>query len=391
MKRVLRSLAHLRVLVLWWAADDQMLNIVGETCHFLEALDVWRSVAVTDLGIKMLLSAENEDNAGCHQTLMRLGVKETSCTHLGCMAAILRCRKLEVLNFSHTTVVKEFFSEIRSLDKDERTYSLKSLFLPVTNGTDFRQVIKAFPELEDLRLWTSVPQLRDIDVMASDLPKLQSLLLGGLHSSRILSDLVQSIGSQLTTLKVETVLTVIPLQIIGRNCPGLVELQIINGRVAIRDHLCEAESFFSELKLLYLFLVQYVMIDDDEENNTASEDEGAPISALHCLLRHARGLEAFQATGCADFDDDSLKYAMMTNPLSRLRRFIMTDTALQQDPTGTSLTLTSSSVLRLFEACPNLQCVGDLRHWNISPAERRRIAKQIQCKTGVKWISTASH
>ena len=69
----------------------------------------------------------------------------------------------------------------------------------------------------------------------------------------------------------------------------------------------------------------------------------------------------------------------------------MTDTTLQQDPTGTALTLTSTSVLKLFDFCPNLQCVGDLRHWNISPAERRRLTKDIYAKTGVKWISTASH
>ena len=56
MKRVLRSLTNLRVLTLWWAADDAMLNIVGSVCGRLEALDLWRSAAVTDLGVRMLLS-----------------------------------------------------------------------------------------------------------------------------------------------------------------------------------------------------------------------------------------------------------------------------------------------------------------------------------------------
>jgi hypothetical protein len=40
------------------------------------------------------------------------------------------------------------------------SYSLKTLFLPVADGADFQDVIRAFPNLEDLRLWTSVPQLR---------------------------------------------------------------------------------------------------------------------------------------------------------------------------------------------------------------------------------------
>lgn len=42
MKRVLRRLSHVKTLVLWWAGDDQMLNIIGDTCHSLEALDLWR-------------------------------------------------------------------------------------------------------------------------------------------------------------------------------------------------------------------------------------------------------------------------------------------------------------------------------------------------------------
>ena len=44
----------------------------------------------------------------------------------------------------------------------------------------------------------------------TDFPHLHSLMLGGLQSNRILTDLVEIWGHQLTTLKLETVLTVIP-------------------------------------------------------------------------------------------------------------------------------------------------------------------------------------
>ena len=182
MKRILRGLTRLRVLALWWAADDAMLNIVGSTCEQLESLDVWRSSAVTDLGLKMLLTSD--DNLGGYSslcsTLKRLGIKETSVSHLGCVIALIRCINLEVLNFSHTSVVKEFFQEIRLLDQQvqavrqqvqghrvedydvpsNRTYALKSLFMPITNGNLFKDAIRSFPNLEDLRLWTAVTQLR---------------------------------------------------------------------------------------------------------------------------------------------------------------------------------------------------------------------------------------
>ena len=183
MNRILRRLNHLRVLVLWWGCDDAMLNIVGSTCEQLESLDVWRSSAVTDLGLKMLLTSD--DNLGGYSslcsTLKRLGIKETSVSHLGCVIALIRCINLEVLNFSHTSVVKEFFQEIRLLDQQvqavrqqvqghrvdddddvpsNRTYALKSLFMPITNGNLFKDAIRSFPNLEDLRLWTAVTQLR---------------------------------------------------------------------------------------------------------------------------------------------------------------------------------------------------------------------------------------
>ena len=45
--------------MLWWICDDQLLNIIGTSCQFLESLDAWRSTAVTDLGIKMMLSSDD--------------------------------------------------------------------------------------------------------------------------------------------------------------------------------------------------------------------------------------------------------------------------------------------------------------------------------------------
>lgn len=113
----------------------------------------------------MLFSSDDHESGGVSKvcrSLVRLGVKETSVTHLGCLIAIIRCKNLEVLNFSHTAIVKEFFNEVRNLYvQDGRTsFSLKTLFFPVANGSQFHDVIRAFPKLEDLRLWTSVPQIR---------------------------------------------------------------------------------------------------------------------------------------------------------------------------------------------------------------------------------------
>ena len=244
----------------------------------------------------------------------------------------------------------------------------------------------------------------------TDFPHLHSLMLGGLHSNRILSDLVDVWGHQLTTLKLETVLTVIPLHTIGESCGSLVELQIINARLSIeRNHNCSKDHFFPNLKLVYFFLINYVVnLDLQDDNN-----KQYPTSALHCILRHAQKLEGIQATGTSSFTDKCLFDIIQSNSLRNLRRFILTDAAVQHhqgtngppildgignqgalqrpqdnninenavqngEMNSTAPKLTARSVICLFETCPHLQCTGDLRHWAISAQERRHIFKLLQ-------------
>ncbi|TRY70234.1 hypothetical protein TCAL_04848 [Tigriopus californicus] len=393
MKRVLRRLTNLKSLVLWWACDDTMLNIIGANCDVLESLDVWRSSSVTDLGLKMLLSSDQTRDGSsvlCH-SLKSLGVKETSVTHIGCVIAIIRCKHLEFLNFSHTTVVKDFFLELRKLDEsssphEARTYALKSLFVPITHGVVFRECIHAFPNLEDLQLWTPASQIRDFT--ANDFPKLTSLLFGGLHSARLLERLVEVVGTKLTTLKIESVLTDIPLNTIGQCCQNLVQLQVVNGRLSVGEHICsQAEPwFFANLKLLYFFLVHYV--HNDMDSNPAY-----PQAALHCILSHTRQIEAVTATGCASFDDESLKGVLAANPMTMLKRFTMTGISYLETPEA-PLPLTSISVIRLYNQCQQLKCMGDLKHWSVPPAERKQLSKKIQSNShsnnGNKRISFSS-
>ena len=166
-----RGLYNLRMLVLWKVADDAMLAIIGATCLHLESLDVWRSTGVSDMGLKFLLSFGAEElpwdeevklsKSKLCKSLRRISIKETSCTHIGSVFLIVHCGNLEILDFSHGVVVKEFLVVIRDLYlKNKKTFSLKTLFLPVTSQEILHDVVHAFPLLEDLRLWTSMTQIR---------------------------------------------------------------------------------------------------------------------------------------------------------------------------------------------------------------------------------------
>ena len=75
-KRVLRGFRNLQSLVLWRACDDAMLQIIGLTCHQLESIDLWKSINVTDQGVRMLLGLDAELRT-CHcASLKKVMIKE---------------------------------------------------------------------------------------------------------------------------------------------------------------------------------------------------------------------------------------------------------------------------------------------------------------------------
>ena len=57
------------------ACDNAMLQILGATCRNLEHLDIWKSTAVTDSGVAMLLGLEAERPFRVCSTLRKVRTK----------------------------------------------------------------------------------------------------------------------------------------------------------------------------------------------------------------------------------------------------------------------------------------------------------------------------
>ena len=105
--------------------------------------------------------------------------------------------------------------------------------------------------------------------------------------------------------------------------------------------------------------------------------------------------------------DHCLEECLSINPLTNLKRFILTDACNSQTvnngdannfnsighPT-TRITdesrpnLSSISILRLFGQCSKLRCVGDLRHWCLFQDEKKDedICKKIAAIHGGHWL-----
>ena len=103
---------------------------------------------------------------------------------------------METLEFSHGSFIKEFLDNIeQSYVRTHRTFALQYLFFPVLSPDSMYNIIKSFPRLVELSLWTSLSSLAVIK--ATDLPDLRTLKVGGLNYSSILSDLSSVLGRQL--------------------------------------------------------------------------------------------------------------------------------------------------------------------------------------------------
>ena len=167
-KRVLRGFMHLRSLVLWKAADDAMLQILGLTCRSLESIDLWKSVSVTDLGIRHFLGVDAQTNTRLCKTLNTVMIRDTGVTDEGAYSLLLHCPRLETLEFSHGSFIKQFLDRIEeSYVRTHRTFPLRSMFLPVLSEEAMYNVVCSFPHLEELSLWTSLrhlPTLKQSDL-----------------------------------------------------------------------------------------------------------------------------------------------------------------------------------------------------------------------------------
>merc|ERR1712106_1080259 len=384
-KRVLRGFMNLKTLVLWKAADDAMLQIIGITCKSLESIDLWKSIKVTDLGIRMLLSLDAQNNTRLCKLLEKVMIKDTSVTNIGAFDFLLHCPNIETLEFAHGSFMQQFLDTIeQSYARTLRTFALKSLFFPVLSSDSMHNVIKSFPKLEELSLWTSLSSLAEIK--QSDVPEVRTLKVGGLNYSSILSDLTSVIGRQLTALKIETVHFDINIDDIGQHCPNLEELSIINARLSVTQST-EKQPFskahrFSKLRKVYFFLVAYLPSPiphpnqgpNSVNNPTGVQHPATGYTALHTLLQSGLQLETVQVTGTPALTDSCLEAILVKNPLDQLRRLVISNPHSQEEMAV--VPLTTRSVLVLHRSCPHLQCLGDHRHWAVTPAQRGNITRQ---------------
>lgn len=381
LKRVLRGFRSLRSLILWKACDDAMLQIIGVTCKQLESIDIWKSTNATDSGIRMFLGLDAERPFKVCSSLKKVAIKDTSVTDIGAFNLMIHCENLESLEFSQDCFLQQLLWRIsENYIRTKTVFNLKTLFLQVNKPCMMLNVVKSLPRLEELTVWTSLEHVRDVE--SHELENVLSLKLGGLNHSSFMQDMCSLIGSQLTSLKIETVHFDVDISLIGKQCPNIEDLNVINARIKVNKNSDEQSQTFSRLKLLYFFLVQYLIepVHTYRPPISPTSPTGVPIpstghTALHTLLLNGTNLESVQVSGSPALTDSCVDSILTRNPLSKLKRLVISH-PLSID--HLVVPLTSRSVVRIHKSCPGLQCLGDLKHWAVTPAQRRKLSRNVQ-------------
>jgi len=377
LKSVLTSVKNLRTLSIWKVCDDAMLEIIGLTCHHLSFLDIWKSSNVSDTGIRLLLGLDGEKPSRLCSSLKSVEIKDTSVTDKGAFQLMIHCQWMEVLEYSKNQFLHQLLVRIaKNLQMNETTFPLKSIFLKSSDIDILFGVIKSLPYLEELTVWTSAERL---PLIKKDLlSNLYCLKMGGLSHESFLKDFMFLLGDKITTLKLETIHFDININLVGETCKCLEDFSVINSRVSVLQCKVDKEPFH-KLKNLYFFLVNYV-IKSQEQRTLGPPAPGvvnkpsSGFTALHFLLTKGANLQFLQVTGSPAFTDTCLEQILKKNTLTKLQRFVISHPiGLESGKLVVPLTL--RSVTRLRDSCPLLQCIGDLKHWAVTPAQRRKLSQ----------------
>jgi len=366
LKRVLRGFRQLRSLILWRVCDDAMLQILGVTCHHLLEVDIWKSTAATDAGVRMFLGLDAERPFRVCSSIKRVAIKDTSITDYGAFNLMIHCDNLESLEYSQDSFLQQLLWRIsQNYALTKTVFHLKSLFLTVNKPSMLVNLVRSLPRLEDLTIWSSLRHVEDVE--AEDLSNLASLKLAGLEHYSFLADSLRVAGEMLSKLCLESIQFDVDPGLVGAACPNLAQLSVINARVSLGrgGRGPGAQPLFPRLAQLYLYLVQYL---PSINMNTRSVTTG-----LHLLLSQAPRLTSVQCPGSSLLTDQDLLAILDTGALGRLTKLVISQPISVDHRT---VPLSQHAVVALHKACPGLSLLGDLKHWDISPPLRRKLIKR---------------
>ena len=248
-------------------------------------------------------------------------------------------------------------------------WKLQILYLPLLSkvSPSFHQsiqwphFIRAFPDLKKITVRMDRSYDERVTRIRSNSTRVSNLREMSLQGCNIEHLTPIIMGTNLQYLTLSDVSSQLQLKVIASYCPSLQTLQVIRSSLILQ----EVEAFdisFPHLKKVYFFSVN------------------CQSSPLLNILSVAPQLEDVQANVPTDLTDDAIIKMLNNSRLLQLKRLVFTACLCpnRHENNQSQSCLTVSSVLQLFDDCPTLQCLGDLRIWRLSSEDHVQVSYKLK-------------
>ncbi|XP_017477209.1 PREDICTED: uncharacterized protein LOC108367135 isoform X1 [Rhagoletis zephyria] len=322
---IVRKCKHLTKLFVPYIANDDLLEVIGKNCRQLQVLDISGETDITEIGVEFL------SHGMCNEklTVVDIGMPGEENICYSDIALILEhCPNVETLStysfvgaslkFVYDNIDEEFQCKLRYLHDtgtDEETLSV---------------IVKTCPHLESLYLDTPKP---------GALPVLSNRFLRKLKiykfSCAEVMDVLDNIGRNLSHLTMIKGVGHLEISKLARICPMLIDLDC---------YMMDGLSYTKDINR-FECLEGLEMLSSPMSN--------ASLKMLICSCRQLKRL----AVDSISFTDEDIVNIFVEHEFNELEDIWFT----------LAPNLTVQSIEILMDRCPELQSVGQLSGWSLTP------------------------
>lgn len=324
MFEIVKKCSYLTKLYIPYIANDELLEVIGNTCTRLQLLDISGETDITEIGVDYLSKGVCADLL----TVIDIGMPGEENICYSDIAMILEhCPNVQTLaTYSYVGPSLKFIH-----DNIDENFKCKLIYLHDT-GTDaetLRIIVKTCPQLESLYLDT--PNKGILHILKNKF--LRKIKIYKFLCSELISALEVN-GRNLSHLTMMKGTGNLDIGKLTRLCPMLIDL----------------DCYMMEL-MSYDYVRKF-------ENLEGLEMLSSPIneSSLKSFICNSTTLKRL-AVDTVSFNDEDITSIFVENDFLELEDVWFT--------LAPNLTITSIEIL--MERCPELQSVGQLSGWSLTP------------------------
>ncbi|XP_073824922.1 uncharacterized protein [Musca autumnalis] len=326
MFEIVKKCKYLTKLYVPYIANDDLLEVIANHCKHLQVLDISGETDITEIGIESLSKGVCAERL----TIIDVGMMGEENICFSDIALILEnCPNVETLStYSFVGPALKFVYD--NVDENFKC-KLKYLHDTSTDEETLRVIVKTCPQLQSLYLDT--PKAGCLVALSNTF--LRKLKIYKFSCCELLQ-LLETTGRYLDHLTMIKGNGEIELGVLAKMCPGLIDLDC---------YMMEGLSYFNPNQVRFSRLEGLEMLSSP-----------IPNAALKSLICNTIQIKRLAVDSVSLTDDDIVSIFLQHN------FYALEDIWFTLAPN-----LTIQSIQVLMNECPELQSVGQLSGWALSP------------------------